>query len=512
MHRTAFGLSLLLLSGCSCEGDLRGDAGPDAPRTAVDAPRSDAPVDATLPSDLGPFAFRRGVNPGYYGPGIDRRESAMLSIGAGASSLRSTLPERYLAMWGDGIEVGDYAFYADHGLDNHVVFLIGPSAEHSSAPDGTASWQLDHWAPENLYEPIFLGDGSVNPDNYWASYVARVAQTYGDHLAIYEVWNEPDQVLGNWMATEEWDTRAPTASEMVWWQDTFFAYVRALRITHEVVHRFDESAMVTVGGVGYPNFLRAVLRYSDETTAGAVDAAHPAGGAYLDCLSFHYYPVFGGGSSDRGLEGLLAQGDAMRAALSEVGLGSLPMVVTETGAPRVAVGETPGSPTYAANYLLKSMVMGHYEGWLGIDWFAQGDGSAASQSTDSFASMGLYLDYSMTTEVAAVVRSPQGDAYAWLATWMEDTAADTSSLGSLSLPDTVRGAAFRRGDGSRVFVLWAHTVGDESATAAFDLPADTDARLSTFDVDSGAASSNVSPSGGHIALSLTSTPTVIEIP
>jgi hypothetical protein len=222
--------------------------------------------------------------------------------------------------------------------------------------------------------------------------------------------------------------------------------------------------------------------------------------------------VFGGGSSDRGLEGLLEQSEAMRAALSEVGLGDLPMVVTENGAPRIAVGETPGSPIYAANYLIKSMVMGHYEGWLGIDWFAQGDGNAAAQSTDSFASMGLYLDYSMTTEVSAVTRSAQGDAYAWLATWMQDTAADTASLTSLSLPDTVRGAAFRRGDGSRVFVLWAHTATDESATTAFDLDADSDARVSTFDVDGGAASSNVSPSGGHIALSLTSTPTVIELP
>lgn len=509
MQRKTLALSLLLLSGCSCEGDA--DV-PDAPRASVDAPRSDTPVDAELPSGLGPFAFRRGVNPGYYGPGIDRRESAMLSIGAGVSSLRTTLPERYLAMWGDAIEEGDYAFYADHGLDDHVVFLIGPSAEHSSAPDGTPEWQLDHWAPENLYEPIFLGDGSVNPENYWASYVARVAQHYGDHLAIYEVWNEPDQVLGNWPVTQEWDTRAPLASELVWWQDTFFAYVRALRIAHEVVHRFDEDAMVTVGGVGYPNFLRAVLRYSDEASAGAVDGDHPAGGAYLDCLSFHYYPVFGGGSSDRGLDGLLEQADAMRAALSEVGLGDLPMVVTETGAPRTAVGETPGSPTYAANYLLKAMVMGHYEGWLGIDWFAQGDGNAAAQATDSFASMGLYLDYSMATEPSAVLRSAQGDAYAWLATWMQDTAADEASLLSLALPDDVRGAAFRRGDGSRVYVLWATATGDESATATYELPADADARISTFRVESGAAASTERPSGGHITLALTSTPTVVELP
>lgn len=466
-----------------------------------------------LPPGVGPFFFRRGVNPGYYGSGIDRRESAELSANAGITSLRTTLPERYLAMWGDGIEVGDYAFYAEHGLDDHVVFLIGPSAAHSSAPSGTPEWELDHWAPTGLYEQIFLSDGSVNPDNHWASYVDRVATTYADHVLIYEVWNEPDQVLDNWMATTEWDTRAPTATELVWWNDTIYAYVRALRITHEVVHRADPEAMVTVGGVGYPNFLRAVLRYTDEPTAGAVDAEHPeTGGAYLDVLSFHYYPVFGGGSSDRGVEGFLEQHDAMQAVLDEAGLGDLGMVCTETGAPRRMVGTTPGSDLYAASYLVKVMTLAHYAGMVGVDWFAQGDGTAARQATDSFASMGLYFDYSMATSPADVVRSPQGDAYEWTATWLEDSGADDAGLAALALPADVRGAAFRRSDGSRLVVLWAHTTGDESATATYDLATDADVRVRTFSLGGGSTDEMRSPTGGVVTLALGSMPIAVDLP
>lgn len=516
MRRHALSACALLLAGCGCEtstpsGDS-GIEGTDVPFVPRDAPRFDVFGDTGLPADLGPFAFRRGVNPGYYGPGIDRRESAMISAGAGITSLRTPLPESYLERWGAEIEVGDWAFYRTLGLGDHVVFLGGPTAAHSTAPSGTAEWELDHFAPSNLDAPIFLADGSVNPENYWAAYVARVAQTYGDDIAIYEVWNEPDQVGGNWRVTEEWATRAPAASEMPWWNASIYAYVRALRIAHEVVHRFDSDAMVTVGGVGYPNFLRAVLRYTDEPTAGNVDASHPSpGSAYIDCLSFHYYPVFGGGSSDRGVTGLMEQASAMRMALGEAGITNMPMVVTETGAPRVAVEMTPGSPTYAAAYLLKSMTLGHYEGFLGIDWFAQGDGTAARQTTDSFESMGLYFDYSTASSPSEVRRSPQGDAYAWLATWMEDTAADPSSLAALALPSSVRGAAFRRRDGSRVYALWALTTGDESATASFMLPATSEARVRTFSVEAGPMDAMRMPEGGQLALSLTTMPTVVEL-
>lgn len=463
-------------------------------------------------AEFGPTYFRFGVNGGYYGPGIDRRESAQLSLAAGANSLRTTLPEYYLAKWGDGIEKEDYDFYETLPLGNHACFLIGPTLEHSSAPAGTQEWELAHYAPKNLYEPIFLEDGSVNPSNYWAAYVERVAKSYGPYLDIYEVWNEPDQVGGNWQATRAWDTSPPKPADLIWWQDTVFSYIRMLRITHEVVHRFDDSAAVTTGGIGYGSFLSALLRYTDEPNAGEVTDAYPnRGGKYLDIVSYHYYPVFGGGSSDRGVDGLLEARDDYAKRLADAGEGERRFVVTESGAPRYAVGDYVGGEEYSASYLVKAMTLGHYEGLLGIDWFAQGDGAAVGASTDSFDYMGLYFDYSQAMAVADVLQSPQGSAYAWLSAWLPGTAAAPQALEALALPASVRGAAFTKGD-AKLYVLWAKTDGDESATASYELAADADVTVHRFSLEGGAKTESASPADGKVSLELRGMPLAVVVP
>jgi len=461
----------------------------------------------------GPRYFRFGDNPGYYGSGIDRRESAQMSVAAGASSLRTTLPEYYLQKWGDTIEVADYAAYQPLGLGHYVCFLIGPSHEHSNAPADASDSELAHYSPKNLYEPIFDADGNVNQNNYWASYVERVAKNYGQYLDMYEVWNEPDQVGGNWQATEAWDKTPPNPKDLIWWNDSIFSYIRMLRITHEVVHKFDQDASVTVGGIGYGNFLSALLRYTDEPKAGAVSAEYPETAAkYLDILSFHYYPVFGGGSSDAGVDGLLKARDDYRARLLAAGVGDRQFVVTETGAPRYAVGGNVGGADYSAGYLAKVMTLGHYEGLVGIDWFAQGDGAAIGASTDSFAYMGLYFDYSKAMQVSDAKLSPQGQAYAWLKGWLPNTAADPAALTKLELPEDVRGAAFTTESGHHLYVLWARTTTDETATAAYALPASGTATVHTFSVEKGEIVAMVEPKAGALDLALTGMPTAVEVP
>jgi len=461
----------------------------------------------------GPRYFRFGDNPGYYGSGIDRRESAQMSVTAGASSLRTTLPEYYLQKWGDAIEMGDYAAYLSLGLGHHVCFLIGPSHEHSNAPADASDSDLAHYSPKNLYEPIFTADGSVNPENYWAAYVERVVKNYGQYLDMYEVWNEPDQVGSNWQATQAWDETPPNPKDLIWWNDSVFAYIRLLRITHEVVHKFDQDASVTVGGVGYGSFLSALLRYTDEPKSGAVSAEYPNTAAkYLDILSFHYYPVFGGGSSDAGVDGLLKARDDYRTRLEAAGAGERQFVVTETGAPRYAVGGNVGGTDYSASYLIKVMTLGHYEGLVGIDWFAQGDGAAIGASTDSFSYMGLYFDYSKAMQVSDAKLSPQGQAYAWLKSWLPNTAADPSAFAKLALPEQVRGAAFKTERGGHSYVLWARTVADETATASYSLSTSDTATVRTFSVENGESVSQLEAKAGSIALALTGMPMVVELP
>jgi hypothetical protein len=499
---------VLVLSGCSCE---TGSGSPDSGVHADTGPRPDT---GPLP-DVGPRAdagssplggwFRHGENAGYYGPGIDDSESAMLAAAAGCDSQRVSLPETFLAQWGAGIEESDFATYRSLGMDHLVAFLTSPTRAHSTAPGSAADWELAHYAPTNLYEPTFLPDGSVNPMNFWASYVAMVIAHYGDQIDIYEVWNEPDQVGSNWMATQHWDTTAPAPSDLIWWNASIYEYVRMLRVTHEVVQRMDPSAAVTPGGIGYPSFLSALLRYTDEPTAGAVDADHPSTAyAYMDVLSYHYYPVFAPGNSDVGADGLIAARDHYDAVFAAAGVAPLPYVVTESGAPRRMVGTVHGSPEYARNYLLKIMTRGHAEGLLGIDWFALGESGAG---TTEFDAMGLYESYAAATTTSECHIDDTGVAYATLGHHLHGAHHDPSA----TIPAGAEGAGFVAADGSHVLVLWVRGT-DESASAMVVLASDHAWTEHAWDWSRTHAETTLTPSGGSIALALTSAPVFLTAP
>ena len=499
-----------VLPGCSCEsgggnadtGVTHADTGPRADTGSLPdmGPRQDAG-----PSPLGGW-FRHGENAGYWGPGIDDSESAMLAAAAGCDSQRISLPESYLAQWGADIEEHDFGTYASVGMDHLVVFLTSPSRAHTSAAASVSNDDLAHYAPANLYEPTFLADGSVNPNNYWAAYVAEVVQHYGSQIDIYEVWNEPDQVGGNWMATTHWDTQPPTPSDLVWWNDSIYSYIRMLRVTHEVVQHMDPSGAVTPGGIGYPYFLSALLRYTDEPTHGAVDADHPLTGyGYMDVLSYHYYPVFAPGNSDIGADGLIAARDAYDAVFAAAHVAPLSYVVTESGAPRRMIDTPQGSAEYARNYLLKIMTRGHAEGLLGIDWFILGEPATAHTSFDT---MGLYDSYTTATTVSDCHIDDTGVAYATLGHHLHAARHDPTA----TIPTGARGAGFTAADGSHVLVLWVRNETDESAHATVSLTSDHAWTQHAWDWSRTHAETTLTPTGGSISLDLTSAPVFLVAP
>jgi hypothetical protein len=65
-----------------------------------------------------------------------------------------------------------------------IAFVNGPIAAHSTAPAGKQQWELDYYLPKNLHEPITLADGSINPENYWATNIYKTVQASSE---------EPDQ-------------------------------------------------------------------------------------------------------------------------------------------------------------------------------------------------------------------------------------------------------------------------------------------------------------------------------
>jgi len=449
--------------------------------------------------------FRYGMNFGYV-PGFSNQDMAKLANGVGANGARLSFPESFFAQWGYDIEVANNQAFQTIGIKDNVAFLSGPTRDHSSAPSSVPDAELVYWIPNDLYQPIFLADGSVNPGNSWAAYVEKTVSTYKDYVRVYSVWNEPDWV-SDWHAVSTWTTAPPTKDQLPRFNGSIYDYVRMLRITSLVAKHVDSGVKVAVGGLGYPTFLSAVLRYSDDPAGGAISADYPKTGAsYFDVVDMHYYPIFTAGNSDDGVDGLIAERDQFQATLDAAGAGPRPFIVTESGAPAVAVGSAPGGVEYSKNYLLKAMITAQAKGLSGIDWFILADGSDGA--TNSFGSMGCYEDLTTAGSPQAAVRTATGEAYRTLGTILGGAAFDPGATEALALPTGVRGAAFVTAAGKKAIALWARSAsGAESASASYDLSTTSTWRAFAWDAAKNQmASTEDVPTSGKLTLPLTGTP------
>ena len=239
--------------------------------------------------DPNTFQYRQGNGLGYIGNGWDDARMANLSTYAGYDTQRKKLPEAFFETWGYGIELGDAQTNTKLGILDVVGYLATPTNSHSS--NATNNPELCY--PANLYKPIWLADGSVNPDNYWAAYVNKTVHIYKDHIKIWEVWNEPDYTR-NYNAVSDWYKNPPNSKDLTHWYGTIFEYIRLLRVSYEVAKKIDPNCWIASGGLGYPQFLDAIMRYTDNPDGGKVTDEYPAyGGAYFDCDSYHQYPQYG---------------------------------------------------------------------------------------------------------------------------------------------------------------------------------------------------------------------------
>lgn len=418
---------------------------------------------------LGGF-FRYGINGGFPNPNWNDADLAELESLRGCNSLRVSLPETHLERWGWGIELSDISTYASLGLTGHVGFLTSPTRPHSTAPASAADWELIHYLPKNLHEPILLDDGTINPENYWGAYVFQTVKTYKDSIKVWEIWNEPDWV-SSWQVTEEWKTRAPVAADLPRFNGSIYDYVRMLRVSKIAAILADPEAKIATGGIGYATFLRAILNYTDNPVDGSKTAKYPATGeAYLDVISFHHYPIYTKGNSDEALDGYLSHVDDLAAEVAQSNAHIVGWQNTETGAPHAALGTFPGGDAYAVSYLLKVMTAAHSRGIDGIDWFVLSDSKAAGEADDPYQLMGLYLPVGTLASTSDAKSTNTGIAYATLSKFLSHATYDAAATLALNLPAQVRGAAFRSKSGTQTLVLWAKAVGvDETASAS--LPA-----------------------------------------
>ncbi|MFV8749381.1 hypothetical protein ACNOYE_02390 [Nannocystaceae bacterium ST9] len=493
--------------GDATSGDGDGDGDGDA--TSGDG---DGDGDATTgdgDGDLLGGKFRIGINHGHRNQSWGDAQDSELSRDAGCNSARLKLHEGHLDTWGWGIELEDMATYEQHGKRDMVAFLIGPTRPHSSAPADAADWELEYWAPTNLYEPTTI-DGAINPDNYWGFYVFQTVMTYRDHVKIWEVWNEPDWVP-DWPVTQTWLDSPPLAEQLPRFNADIYAYVRMLRVTREAALLADPEAKVALGGLGYETFLDAVVRYSDDPNGGAVGGEFPElGHAYFDVLNYHFYPHYSGVNSSGSARAFVAKCDAMQAVLESHGVAAKPCMATESGASHVAIEGVPSGPEYARHYAIKLMALAHAHGILGVDWFALSDGAALGESQDVYSYMGLVLDVAALASTADATQTDTGVALASYGQIFGEALADLGATTALNLPADVDGAAFRLPDDRRAWVLWAFDEDlDEAASASYELATEVDVLVHQWDWSQTGATQLRAPAAGVVTLDLTAAPQLV---
>jgi GEVED domain/Secretion system C-terminal sorting domain len=456
-------------------------------------------ADSIVPAYTGSFGV--GVNMGFYANWSNINQAVIaagdpsLGIkGVGANTIRPGMYADVYANFGYNISQVDFAKYHQLGMKDFTG-IIG----------GTPEWQRDYTTycegtPSTLFKDMYLpiwdnSDGTpINEANHYAYYMYRMVNMYKDDVTFWEIWNEPgfDYTNGN--------GRKQPGEPGNWWDNDpdpcdyklrapIQHYVRMLRISWEVIKTLDPQSYVTLGDPGFPSFLDAILRNSDNPDAGIVTPDFPKkGGAYFDCMTYHSYPHFDYSAydpainlfkrhSDGGADGLIVARDRFQAVLNTYGYNGTVHPkklwnVTEYNAPRVALtGPWVNGEDLQINYLLKVLMKAKVAEIAQMHIYNLFDVRSSIDAIDEFDLMGLYATNTGVLPYQQVV-NPQGKTMRTFSLLLEGSSYDTLATQALNLPDSVGGYAFRTANDSLVYALWAKTATDlsETATATYHFP------------------------------------------
>ncbi|MCC5930670.1 MAG: hypothetical protein JJU28_15605 [Cyclobacteriaceae bacterium] len=451
-------------------------------------------------------SFNFGVNGGYY-PGWFDDHIANIAAGnpklrlpgAGFNSLRPALFAHFLEEWGYDIRVDIFQHYSSLGMQNHAVFIGYPSEQQRSHDSFCENEPSKVFA--NLYEPIWMEGKQgteVNKNNHYAWYVYRMVQKYGDYVKFWEVWNEPDFTHspgaykrkgeeGNW-----WDMD-PEPCELSNLYAPVQYYIRMLRITYEVVKTLQPDDFVCTGGIGYPSFLDAILRNTDNPDQGKISEEYPEkGGAWFDCLSFHYYPMYDLHRWDNSIAGFRYERHSDAAAdgigrakgrfeevLQQYGYDGRnypekAWIITECNIPGVQISDKDyiGSDEAQRNFIIKALVQCHKRDISGLYFYQIASTQSRNEARDPFDAMGFF-------EIMPC--SKPYDYNTCNAAWANKTTADflknaqyhAAMTGEMLYTEGIDGAVYRDERKERyIAVLWAKTQTDqnESASVSYTLP------------------------------------------
>ena len=456
-----------------------------------------------------PQGFHPAVNNGYF-PGWINEQIADMTAGnqalnlpgTGARAMRVGFNEEIAELFGYDILDGLFQQYTSLGMDEHTMILGYPIDWHRDETNYCPNARSVMF--KGMYLPIWdggLNGTPYNDDNYLAVYTYKMVSRYKDQIRFWEIWNEPGFDL---TYSKGW---LPPGQPGNWWENNpdpcdiiFHApvqhYVRTLRVSYDIIKTLDPDSYVTASGLGYPSFLDAVLRNTDNPNGGTVTSAYPLkGGAYFDAVGFHSYPHFDGSvrywdnalgqmvdtrHSDGAADGTIRVWSTYETVLNSYGYNGSTFpkkvkVITEGNVPRKTfdvgtANETFGGTEAQRNYAIKNVVRLMQNGFAQYDLYQLFEYKTLAAATQPYDVMGLY---EVPTTIGTIpARTEHAIAYHTASRLLFNTTYNAARTTALNLPANVGGAAFLNPNGKYVYALWAKTQTDKSefASATYSFP------------------------------------------
>ena len=440
-----------------------------------------------------------GSNMGYYGSQFTDQDIAQLAYNSGSHTIRPSLPDWLITGYGTTSRLTAFQAYQAMGMKDITAFVGEPNEPTTHAgtgPDDRETMTFpgaDERAEtfEGIYQPVWLDAAKtkINPANTFANYLYKTVNTYGPYVKFWEIINEPDFTYGSngWadssQATSWWNVN-PTPDELSNLKAPIFYYIRELRVAYDVIKTLQPNEYVATGGIGYPSFLDAMLRNTDNPVDGSVTAQYPLkGGAYFDVLSFHSYPMYSlrhwsntimdfiyTRNSDAAVDVFFGAKNDFNTVLKKYGYDGTTYpqkqwMSTETDLPQSSVADVWGSQDSADNYIMKVHILAQANGMMEIYKYGLGENGGTPSS--GFDVTGVYGNITpASTTIANAPKTPQFKATKTLDDLLTGKTYDAAKTAQLNLPSTVRGAAFKDSNNVYTYALWAETSIDESETAS----------------------------------------------
>lgn len=496
-----------------------------------------------------------GNNLGYYnqlGNTWTNQQLALKAQESGARSLVVYLPDRSISGNSQTVELANVQYYDSIGLKDLVGVIGEPNIPGQNGAGLGTPYNREKGVFPNTggfsaitFKGMYLDiwtDGTKttpNPNNTLAVYMFKVVNTYGEYVKFWQIVNEPDQTGTG----EGWDTSSagywgkidPKPEHLKNMLAPIQFYIRMLRVCYEVIKTLKPNSYVCLGGIGYPSFLDAICRNTDNPGAsytgfdaiasnitngityasytgvgaiGSVTTDFPLkGGAYFDVVSYHDYPMYSlsywdntpPGSvrfhweSDFCVDVHINYKNSYDAVLTKFSYNGTifpkkQFITTEVDVARTGVtypngGYDWGNEAAQNNFIIKMHTLSQVNGIAGVWKYGMGNGG--DSAANIFNNMGVYGDLRpIGVNPSNAPKEPVWYRTKLLTDLLYNSVYDVAKTTSLNInKDTteVRGAAFKNTNGTYTYVLWARTrttsrVGhpedaNEIANANFTFPA-----------------------------------------